>query len=113
MWEGWKREWCKVKCEKGKVVKSIKLAHGDGHVIDKTDEADIPKDFLVVSNHKMGNDRPNHGGNQQTSRIQEDRKGGTRQKEGKNEADTADHFEQGDGTNDARTKIGDPTHAIG
>ena len=61
----------------------------------------------------MGNDRPNHGGNQETSRIQKDGKGGTRQKEGKNETDTADHFDQGDGTNDARTKIGDPTHAFG
>ena len=64
MWEGRKREWCKVKCEEGKVVKSIKLAHGDGHIIDQTDEADITKDFLVVSNHKMGDDRPDHGGNQ-------------------------------------------------
>ena len=64
MREDRKREWCKVKCEKGKVVKSIKLAHWDGSVVDQTDEADITKDFFVVSNHKMSNDRPDHGGNQ-------------------------------------------------
>ena len=53
-----------MKGEEGKVVKSIKLAHRDGGVIDQTDEADITEDFFVVSNHKMGDDRPNHGGNQ-------------------------------------------------
>ena len=113
MWEDRKREWWKVKSEKGKVVKSIKLAHRDGGVIDQTDEADITEDFFVVTDYKMSDYSSDHGSYEHTSWIQQDGKGGTCQKEGKDETDPADHFDQGDGTNDAGTKIGDPTHAFG
>jgi len=67
MWEGRKREWCKVKCEKGKVVKSIKLAYGDGGIVDQTDEANIAKDFFVVTDYKMSDYSSDHGSYEHTS----------------------------------------------
>ena len=57
-----------MKGEEGKVVKSIKLAHRDGGVIDQTDEANITKYFFVVTDYKMSDYGSDHGSSyQQTS----------------------------------------------
>ena len=88
-----------------------KLTDGDGGVIDQADEADVPEDFLIIPDHKVGDDCSNHCGNQQTTRIKKERKGSGWKEEVKNYAHTTDYFDQGDRTNDAGIEIGDPTHS--
>ena len=89
------------------------LTDGDGGVVDQANQADVPKDFLVVPNHKVGNDCSNHSGNQKTARIKKERKGSGWKKEVKNDSNPTNYFDQGDGANDARIEIGDPTHSSG
>ena len=43
------------------------LAKGNGCVIDHSNEADISKDFLVVTDYKMSDYGPDHGSDQETS----------------------------------------------
>ena len=51
------------------------LAHGNGGVVDQTDEADIAKDFPIVPDYKMSDDCPNHGREEQATGIKQEGKG--------------------------------------
>ena len=96
--------------EKGEVGK---LADGDGGVVDKPDEAYIAKDFSIVPDHKMGDDCPNHGREEQAAGIKQEGKGERGEEEVQKNTDPANHFDQGDGSNNGGSEVGHPAHTLG
>ena len=53
----------------------IGLADGDGGVVDQPDEANIAEDFPIVPDHKMSDDCPDHGREEQAAGIKQEGEG--------------------------------------
>jgi len=61
----------------------------------------------------MGDDCPDHGREEQATGIKQEGKGERGEEEVQKNTDPANHFDQGDGSNNGGTEVGHPAHTLG
>ncbi len=61
----------------------------------------------------MGDDCPDHGREEQAAGIKQEGKGERGEEEVQKNTDSANHFDQGDGSNNGGSEVGHPAHTLG